>query len=127
MAKHERLFMKNSGTCRHWFNIVENDKSMCSDLEYGVFHDVKMLYSGFKCWKKAREKLLKIKKQNKELTSKIKALSGETDEEEIIIDAEVETTENVEENTAEIAKITDAVDAKVENVTIEEDSAEKTE
>ncbi len=71
--------------------------------------------------------LFKIKKQNKELTSKIKALSGETDEEEIIIDAEVETTENVEENTAEIAKITDAVDAKVENVTIEEDSAEKTE
>ena len=39
IAKHERLFMTNSGTCRHWFNIIENDKSMCSDAEYGVFHE----------------------------------------------------------------------------------------
>ena len=39
--------------------------------------------------------LFKIKKQNKELTRQIKALSGDT-EEEIIIDAEVEQTEQVE-------------------------------
>jgi hypothetical protein len=31
--------------------MVGNDMLMCSDFEYGVFHDVKMLYSGFKCWK----------------------------------------------------------------------------
>ena len=48
IAKHERLFMKNSGTCRHRFNIVENDQSMCSDPEYGVFHeDTLICYENF--------------------------------------------------------------------------------
>ena len=48
MAKHERRFMKNSGTCRHRFNIVENDQSMCSDPEYEVFHeDTLICYENF--------------------------------------------------------------------------------
>jgi hypothetical protein len=32
--------------------MVGDDKLIRSDLEYGVFHEVKMLYSGFKYWKK---------------------------------------------------------------------------
>jgi hypothetical protein len=32
--------------------MVGDDKLIRSDLEYGVFHDVKMLYSGFTYWKK---------------------------------------------------------------------------
>lgn len=49
--------------------------------------------------------LFKIKKQNKELTKKIKALSGETDEEEIIVDAVVEETNADSEDIAKAENI----------------------
>jgi hypothetical protein len=31
--------------------MVGNDMLMCTEFEYGVFHDVKMLYSGFNAGK----------------------------------------------------------------------------
>ncbi len=79
--------------------------------------------------------LFKIKKQNKELTRQIKALSGDT-EEEIIIDAEVEQTEQVETiqtNEDEIKEITeDNAEVKTEAEKTEDNAevnteAEKTE
>jgi len=62
--------------------------------------------------------LFKVKKQNKELTKQIKAISGDTDEEEIIIDAEVEPTENQEET----AKIKEEVDTTIETTETNEET-----
>ena len=74
--------------------------------------------------------LFKIKKQNKELTRQIKALSGET-EEEIIIDAEVEQTEQVETiqtNEDEIKETTeDNAEVKTEAEKTEDNAEVKTE
>jgi len=74
--------------------------------------------------------LFKIKKQNKELTRQIKALSGET-EEEIIIDAEVEQPEQVETiktNEDEIKETTeDNAELKTEAEKTEDNAEVKTE
>lgn len=65
--------------------------------------------------------LFKVKKQNKELTKQIKAISGDTDEEEIIIDAEVEQTETTE-NQKETAKIKEEVDTTIETTETNEET-----
>ncbi len=65
--------------------------------------------------------LFKAKKQNKELTKQIKAISGETDEEEIIIDAEVEQTETTE-NQEETVEIKEEVDTTIETTETNEET-----
>ena len=66
--------------------------------------------------------MFKIKKQNKELTAQIKAITGETDEE----NAETETAEGVDDvEDGNLAEVSDEAQVSEENT--DKDAEEKTE